>query len=80
MAKAKIIYAGYQSVRKFNLLERRELFNALHRVYLALNLCCIDLLDQGKLPEYFIVWLIDNLLNTEKNLKLTPTEFAKIFN
>lgn len=77
--QAKIIYEGYISVRKLSKQEHKYLFEALHRVFCAIVLCGIDYLNQKKLPEKYIVWAIDNLLETQKNLKITKDKFQKIF-
>jgi homoserine kinase type II len=77
--EAKKIYQGYKSVRKLTTKEQQTLFDALHKVLCAIVLCGIDYLNHKKLPEKYIIWLIDNLLETEKNLKLTREQFQKIF-
>jgi homoserine kinase type II len=74
--RAKAIYKGYESARKLNPPEREALFDALHNVYLAISLCGVDYLAQKKLPERFVVWVIDNLLETEKNFQFTKEEFS----
>ena len=79
MEGAKVIYKGYTSVRKLTIREQQSLFNALHRVFCAIILCGIDYLNHKKLPEKYIVWTIDNLLETQKNLKITKGEFQEIF-
>jgi len=80
MNGAKIIYQGYKSVRKLTTQEHQALFDALHRAFCAIVLCGIDYLNHKNLPEKYIVWAVDNLLETQKNLKITKGEFQKIFN
>jgi len=76
---AKIIVKGYKRVRILSKQEYESLFNAIHYVILGLALCGLDFLAQKKLPEYFVVWCFENLLEAEKNLKITKKEFQEMF-
>lgn len=78
MEGAKKIYQGYQGARKLNMQERNLLLTALHRVFCGITLCGIDLLNKKTLPKDLVVWVIDNLLEAEKNLKMT-NEQSQIF-
>ncbi|MBM3257556.1 MAG: hypothetical protein FJY98_04550 [Candidatus Liptonbacteria bacterium] len=75
MQKARAIYAGYNKARKLTASEYEHLCAALHSVYLGIGLCGIDLLVQKKLPKHFIIWVLDNLFETEKNIPLNRKQF-----
>jgi len=75
MEDAKKVYQGYQSARKLNAQESSLLLTALHRVFCGITLCGIDLLNQKTLPKELVVWVIDNLLEAEKNLTISKQQF-----
>lgn len=76
--KAKAIYQGYISVRKLSAREEGSMYIVFRNIFYGITAHCIDYVAEGKLPEKYAVWVIDNLLNTEKNLMMTKEEFMAL--
>jgi len=79
--KAKIIFEGYTKKRKISPREKKYFYNVFHYVFLSHMLVDIYLLvsKKDRLNQKYIYWGIDNLLKTEKNIKLSQKEFNIIF-
>lgn len=78
-SKAKAIYFGYQKVRKLTQQERRFFFEAFHWAPLTHMLIDIYFLALRKLPKNYILWGLNNLLETEKGFRFTKSEFLRMF-
>lgn len=76
--RARIILRGYQKVRKLNKKEKGNFPKALNGVVHGLVLHCLDYVSHQKLPEAYGIWVIDNLLETEKGLKFSEAELKKM--
>ena len=77
--KARRIFQGYESARKLTKVEKMAFFTVFRNILYGINLCCIDYLNHKKLPEHYIIYLIDNMLKTERKLKISEKKFMKIF-
>lgn len=78
--QAKAIYYGYNKFRKLNQQEEKYLFEVLHFSYLSHFLGDIYNFKEDTLPKKYIYWMIDNLLKTQQNFKMSKDEFCKKLN
>jgi homoserine kinase type II len=81
--RAKIIYNAYNRARKLRSSELKAFFKAFHYAFLSHVLADIYLnyskdFPEIELPESYMIWEIENLLETEKNLKISEREFLKL--
>ncbi|MBU4369327.1 phosphotransferase [Patescibacteria group bacterium] len=79
--KAILIFSGYIKKRKLLSIEKRFFYKALHYSFLSHMLVDIYLLvsKKDRLSHKYIIWGIENLLETQKNLNLLENDFNKMF-